>query len=241
MKKDYHVVSYSGGKDSTAMLLLMLEHKMPIDRIIFIDLTKEYPDLYAHNEKVNRYLEQFNLRIESIKVDYDYWFAEHEKTKGKNKGKKGYGWPTPLIRWCTALKRSTVKKIVKEESVGKNVVEYHGIANDERERVITDDGRVIRYPLIDLGYTEKDCLEYCYSKGYDWNGLYRHLSRVSCYCCPLAKMDNLRSIYKYYPHLWKNMLDMDDKTDTRFKYNKTLRDLDNKFRMEKDNPQKNLF
>ena len=30
--KDYHAVSLSGGKDSTAMLLMMLEHGMPVCR-----------------------------------------------------------------------------------------------------------------------------------------------------------------------------------------------------------------
>ena len=31
------VLGYSGGKDSTAMLLRMLEENMPIDKIIFVD------------------------------------------------------------------------------------------------------------------------------------------------------------------------------------------------------------
>ena len=35
-KQDYHVVSFSGGKDSTAMLLRMVELGMKIDMIIFL-------------------------------------------------------------------------------------------------------------------------------------------------------------------------------------------------------------
>lgn len=50
-------VSFSGGKDSTAMLLMMLERKMTIDRIFFVDTTKEYPCLYRHIEKVQRYVQ----------------------------------------------------------------------------------------------------------------------------------------------------------------------------------------
>lgn len=34
-KPDLHIVSLSGGKDSTAMLLRMLEEKMPVDIILF--------------------------------------------------------------------------------------------------------------------------------------------------------------------------------------------------------------
>ena len=45
MGKDYHVVSFSGGKDSTAMLLRMLELGMPVDEIIFCDTTVEFPQM----------------------------------------------------------------------------------------------------------------------------------------------------------------------------------------------------
>ena len=35
--KCYHAVSLSGGKDSTAMLLLMIEQDMPIDVVLNAD------------------------------------------------------------------------------------------------------------------------------------------------------------------------------------------------------------
>ena len=51
-----HIVSFSGGKDSTAMLLMMLEKNMPIDEIIFCDTGKEFPQMYEHIEKVQKYI-----------------------------------------------------------------------------------------------------------------------------------------------------------------------------------------
>jgi len=39
-----HIVSFSGGKDSTAMLLKMIENNMLIDDIIFLDTTVEFPE-----------------------------------------------------------------------------------------------------------------------------------------------------------------------------------------------------
>ena len=35
--KQFHAVSLSGGKDSTAMLLLMIERDMPIDMVLSAD------------------------------------------------------------------------------------------------------------------------------------------------------------------------------------------------------------
>lgn len=36
-QKQFHAVSLSGGKDSTAMLLLMIERGMPIDMVLSAD------------------------------------------------------------------------------------------------------------------------------------------------------------------------------------------------------------
>ena len=43
-----HVVSLSGGKDSTAMLLLMLERGWPIDAVLNADTGMEFPEMYEH-------------------------------------------------------------------------------------------------------------------------------------------------------------------------------------------------
>ncbi len=55
-----HIVQFSGGKDSTAMLLMMLEKDMPIDEIIFCDTGKEFPQMYEHIEKVQKYIGGYN-------------------------------------------------------------------------------------------------------------------------------------------------------------------------------------
>lgn len=51
-----NIVSFSGGKDSTAMLLMMLEKNMPIDEIIFCDTGKEFPQMYDYIDKVQKYM-----------------------------------------------------------------------------------------------------------------------------------------------------------------------------------------
>lgn len=41
-----NVVQFSGGKDSTAMLLLLLERGVTVDEIIFCDTGMEFPELW---------------------------------------------------------------------------------------------------------------------------------------------------------------------------------------------------
>ena len=53
-KPQLHVVSLSGGKDSTAMLLRMIEEGMRIDLIMFCDTGLEFPALYRHLDKLQK-------------------------------------------------------------------------------------------------------------------------------------------------------------------------------------------
>ena len=55
-QKQFHAVSLSGGKDSTAMLLLMIEHGMPIDMVLTADTGMEFPEMYEHLDRINQYL-----------------------------------------------------------------------------------------------------------------------------------------------------------------------------------------
>lgn len=90
-----HIVSFSGGKDSTAMLLRMLEENMQIDEIVFVNTGKDFPDMLEHIKQVNSYIaKKYGKLITSLQPynSFDYYMFEHKKTRGKNKGKKGYGW-----------------------------------------------------------------------------------------------------------------------------------------------------
>ena len=56
MKTPLHVVSLSGGKDSTAMLLRMLEEGWPVDIILFCDTGLEFEAMYRHIDKLEQYI-----------------------------------------------------------------------------------------------------------------------------------------------------------------------------------------
>ena len=65
-----HIVSFSGGKDSTAMLLRMLEENMHVDEILFCDTGKDFPDMVEHIEQVKKYIkEKYNKNIIILKSE----------------------------------------------------------------------------------------------------------------------------------------------------------------------------
>ena len=69
MKPKKYVVSLSGGKDSTAMLLRLIAEKRPIDYIIFCDSGLEFPQMYEHISKLEKYI---NRPIIRLKAEHDF-------------------------------------------------------------------------------------------------------------------------------------------------------------------------
>ena len=86
--------------------------------------------------------------------------------------------------------------------------------------------------------TEADCLKYCYDRGYDWEGLYNYYERVSCWCCPLQPLAQLRILYRKFPELWATLKAWDDKSWRKYKPEYSIAELEQRFdfeeRWEKD-------
>lgn len=66
----YIVVSFSGGKDSTAMLLRLMELGEPINEVIWCDTYKEFPAMYRHVEKIKELVEAAGIKFTMLKSDY---------------------------------------------------------------------------------------------------------------------------------------------------------------------------
>ena len=165
MENVKHIVKFSGGKDSTCMLLMMLEKGMQVDEIIFCDTGMEFPQMYEHIDKVEQYIGRKITRLKA-QNSYKYMMFDYVKTKGKRIGQKGNGWATMLVRWCTSyLKQEVQRKYTK----GKEHISYIGIAYDEpkRHEKIRENER---HPLFDWHITEAQALSFCYEHGFTWGG-----------------------------------------------------------------------
>lgn len=231
MVEEYHVVSFSGGKDSTAMLLRMLELGMPVDEIIFCDTGVEFPQMYEHLNKVERYIGRKITRLKP-EHDYEYMLLEHVVHARNGDIKIGYSFTDMWGRWCTKyFKKDLMRRYYKH--IDRPVVEYIGIAADEPKRV-----KDKCYPLVEWGWTEADCLQYCYDKGFDWGGLYNLFKRVSCWCCPLQGIGGLRKLRHNFPELWNTLIDWQHKTWRKFRADYTVDELEARFAKE-DEYEKN--
>ena len=235
MKKVY-LVSFSGGKDSTAMLLKLIEEGYPIDEVICCDTGKEFDEMYEHIKQVEQNIDIPITHLKSEK-SFDYYMFEHRKTRGKNMDKVGNSWADFRTRWCTArLKQDVINRHIRTKYPKKEyeVYQYVGIALDERKRADKVKDEHFLHPLITWQMTEKDCLEYCYSKGYHWGGLYEKFDRLSCWCCPLKNLKELRVLYHEFPDKWEELKEMDKRTYRKFRPDYSVQELEDKFKKEDD-------
>lgn len=236
-KEKLHVVSLSGGKDSTAMLLMMLEKKMPVDLILFCDTGLEFPAMYEHLKQLEQHIGMPITRIKSEKT-FEYYFLEHEvKHRDDTQmslqygtDRKGYSWAGPRQRWCTSrLKTDIIKNYMRDLAKRYDVIHYVGIAFDEPKRI-----RDLCYPLVDWEITEKQALGYCYNKGFHFGGLYELFDRVSCWCCPLQGLEELRTLRTHFPDLWRQLLAWDKETWRQFRADYSAKEVDTRFAFEEE-------
>ena len=216
-----NIISLSGGKDSTAMLLMMMKKKIKIDHIVFFDTGWEFPEMIKHINKLEKYVDR-----EIIRLKYKTSFDE---------GFKKWGFASFNSRWCTARKIDTINKFCNRH---KPFLQWIGFSYDERKRIKKTIGYC--YPLIDWKVTEEKALQYCLNKGFNWGGLYNFYKRVSCWNCPLQSLSDLKMLWLHFPEYWQRLVDMQKESEWQFRKDYTLEELDERFRKEEGHYQLEL-
>lgn len=220
----------SCGKDSLAMVLRLMEENMPLTKCVFFDTGMEYAAIYRNLEKVQPMLEDYGCELVVLKPDVPFLLSMLARPvcKGKKNEHYGYDWCGGSTRWGTRMKVEKIDAWLK--GLGE-CVQYVGIAFDEDHRA---KGKT--YPLIDWRMTERDCLDYCRSRGFDWLegdvDLYDILDRVSCWCCANKNLKELRNMRRFLPDYWDMLMGLQSRIDRPFRKDGSLFDLEARFAAE---------
>lgn len=228
------------------MVLRLLEENKPLDEVIFFDTGMEFDSIYHNRDRIKELLFQKHIRFTELHSKNSFLFDMFVRpVKYRNPEDKsypmhyGYEWCGARgIRWGTSGKLTAIKKHYKETYGDEEIYEYVGIAVDEPDRIKDDEHKI--YPLVDWKMTEKDCLQYCYNKGYNWdeNGveLYSVLDRVSCWCCQNKNLKELKNIYMYLPEYWQRLRGLQSRINTPMKgEGKSVFELEERFKREISN------
>ena len=113
-----YILSFSGGKDSTYLLLELIRRKYPLDEAVFFDTGWEFPVMYEHIEKCKKICEDNGIKFVTLHPErsFDYLMFDY-KYKGRDgTNKVGFSWcgGNGHCRWGTGEKIRTVDKYFKK-------------------------------------------------------------------------------------------------------------------------------
>lgn len=141
------------------------------------------------------------------------------------------GFPQIKGNWCTGeLKVQTLK----EASPNDDVIQMLGIAADEPVRIERHkDKKGTRLPLVEIGWTEADCRQWCIDNDL-LSPIYTDTClRGGCWFCHNQGIQQLRELRHNYPDLWQLLLKWDSDSPVTFKADgHTVHDFDRRFEAE---------
>ncbi len=223
------IMSISGGKDSLAMWLTLSERG-------YVNLV---PVTYVCGWEWECAGDEIK-RVEKI-TGGSCVVLDDRALFDREFSKKGF--PSWGYRWCTGRKVEKLRRYRARVARGYpdyKVVEAVGIAADEKKRKVRkglNDDRII-LPLVEWGITERAAMRICLRAGCSWGYHYLSYDRLSCWCCPFQRRDDLFTLWSDHPHKWGALLAWDDglPPGRRWRWhNKSLRQLAREFEKQSIN------
>ena len=106
-----YIASVSFGKDSLAMLLLLIENKYDIDEVIFYDTGMEFRAIYDIRDIIKWVLKGLNIKYTELKPEITFLdkMLNIEVHKRNGTTQKGYGLCGGRCRWGTTEKNKTIE------------------------------------------------------------------------------------------------------------------------------------
>ena len=231
-----YIASLSYGKDSCAMLEIIKQHDMPLDRIVHVEIMAtdtihaDLPPMMEFKAKADKIIkERYGIEVEHLhaSADYETYFYKQRTEKAKKRPGAIYGWPFSVTgAWCNSvLKMSPMRKIERGNT------SYIGIAADEPNRFhnLTDRKRS---PLVEYDVTEAEARKICEELDL-LSPIYTQSARGGCWFCHNQTVNQLRLLRKQYPEYWALMLKWDKDSPVTFKADgHTVHDFDKRFQLE---------
>ena len=223
-----HIICWSGGKDSTATVILFHEHEEALlkdgDEVVinFVEVMFDLknnvsghnPDIVSFIYKTKETFEKWGYKVNILRAETDFLTLFHRELHGcPNPERNGLLRGFPLQqRKCWVKRDLKLKPLNKyrKSLKSQNVIEYVGIASDELDRY--DDLHTTSL-LIKYGLTESDAKELCAKYGmlspqYELNE--GKQKRDGCWFCPYAKLCEHEAIKKANPKAWKKYVSLED-------------------------------
>ena len=162
-----YIADISYGKDSLAMLEAIHRLGYPLDEIIHSeiwatdDIQADLPPMVkfkTHADKIIKEKYGFDVtKVCAMKNGEKWTYEKQFYTVRNNRTKSIYGFPLIRGSWCLSRLKLSPMEIGRKQ----RTVHYVGIAADETKRIARQEKRNTILPLVDIGWTEDDCMNWC--------------------------------------------------------------------------------
>lgn len=229
-----YILSLSYGKDSLACLGAIEQLGWPLDRIVHAEvwatdtIPADLPPMVEFKAKADSIIkDRWGIEVEHIRSKWNFDSRFYSIiSKRARPGFAGHirGWPLTLGSWCS-------RDLKVSKLIGKNCINYIGIAADEPNRFGQLSDKT-KSPLVEAGWDELYCRQWCEQNGL-LSPIYTTSTRGGCWFCPKQPADQLRIVRSNYPELWELMLKWDSDSPVTFHPDgHTVHDFDKRFQLE---------
>lgn len=214
-----YIASWSGGKDSTASIILAHENNEPLDLIIFSEvmfdenISGELPEHidFIKNKAIPVFKSWgYETKIlHSDKTYIDCFYQVQKRSRVPERIGKKWGFPMPgkcVIN--SQCKIWQIKKFWKE--IKGPFTQYIGIAIDEPARMerVAKAGNHVTL-LEKYGYTEQMAFNLCKKYGL-LSPIYEFSPRNGCWFCPNLRPGQLKYLRTNHRDLWDKLLELEN-------------------------------
>jgi 3'-phosphoadenosine 5'-phosphosulfate sulfotransferase (PAPS reductase)/FAD synthetase len=183
-----HIMGLSGGKDSTALAVL-LHKEIPEMEYFFCDTGKELQETYDYLDKVKARL-GIKIKYLSPEKGFDHWLEVYD----------GY-LPSPRSRWCT----KQLKIIPLEKFIGDDeAISYVGIRADENRDGYISTKPTLKpvYPFKERSMVKADIIRLLEDHGLGLPDYYQWRSRSGCFFCFFQRKYEWIMLHEKHPDLF---------------------------------------
>ena len=204
-----HIVSFSGGKDSTALGIYLLEKYPQLNlEFLFCDTGAELEETY---EFIDRFEAIFGVKVKKLNaLDHLGIKRKGNRTPFDVYLREYYGGylPSPQARWCTRV----LKIQPFEREIGSDkAYSYIGIRADERRIgyqqqkpvVLSEAPNILPvYPFKEDGIGLSQVKSILEDSGLGLPSYYKWRSRSGCYFCFYQQIGEWQGLKEYHPVLF---------------------------------------
>lgn len=196
-----HILSLSGGKDSTALAIFMRD-RVPDMEYAFSDTGEELPETYEYLDRLEVFLGKKITRLNPDRP-FQHFLNVYRDVL-----------PDSRTRWCTRkLKIEPFEQFVGDELC----FSYVGIRADEPHRkgyISTKPNITTKFPFIEAGITKPDVYRILEESGLGIPDYYKWRSRSGCYFCFFQQKVEWVGLLENHEDLYRKAMEFEKVNET---------------------------